>query len=254
MNAITTYKPIESEKIKTVLFTGNLKDLSAEEKVTYYDQLCETINVNPLTMPFSYIIFQGKEILYANRSCTDQLRKNIGLSLEKTEITNDGKIYTVRAYGVDSEGRKDVATGCVNIENLKGDALANAYMKAETKAKRRLTLSMGGLGILDESELETLPKEGFKPIEIKETHLQLEVPKYPTKYLEEIKNCKDKKCLQDLYLRAKEDVELKAQKESYKLVMQFVSDRKGEIEKEMQSMAEELEKEFYDNFDGKEVK
>jgi hypothetical protein len=31
-------------------------------------------------------------------------------------------------------------------------------MKAETKAKRRVTLSIVGLGMLDESELETIPQ------------------------------------------------------------------------------------------------
>jgi hypothetical protein len=41
---------------------------------------------------------------------------------------------------------------------LKGDALANALMKAETKAKRRVTLSIAGLGWLDETELETIPQ------------------------------------------------------------------------------------------------
>src|SRR5690606_24912460 len=35
--------------------------------------------------------------------------------------------------------------------------LANAYMKAETKAKRRVTLSICGLGWLDETETETIP-------------------------------------------------------------------------------------------------
>jgi hypothetical protein len=44
----------------------------------------------------------------------------------------------------------------VPFGNLKGDALANALMKAETKAKRRVTLSIAGLGWLDETELETV--------------------------------------------------------------------------------------------------
>jgi hypothetical protein len=40
---------------------------------------------------------------------------------------------------------------------LKGDALANALMKAETKAKRRVTLSLAGLGWLDETEIASIP-------------------------------------------------------------------------------------------------
>ena len=40
---------------------------------------------------------------------------------------------------------------------MTGDTLANALMKASTKAKRRATLSICGLGVLDESEIETIP-------------------------------------------------------------------------------------------------
>jgi hypothetical protein len=35
--------------------------------------------------------------------------------------------------------------------------LANCYLKAITKAKRRVTLSLLGLGMLDETEVETIP-------------------------------------------------------------------------------------------------
>jgi hypothetical protein len=45
----------------------------------------------------------------------------------------------------------------VSLHNLKGEALANAIMKCETKAKRRVTLSICGLGLLDELDVETLP-------------------------------------------------------------------------------------------------
>jgi hypothetical protein len=48
------------------------------------------------------------------------------------------------------------ALGPYRWGNLKGDALANALMKPETKAKRRVTLSIAGLGWLDETELETI--------------------------------------------------------------------------------------------------
>ncbi len=58
-------------------------------------------------------------------------------------------------------GRTDESIGAVPIDTLKGESRANAMMKAETKAKRRVTLSISGLGMLDESELESIP--GAKP-------------------------------------------------------------------------------------------
>jgi hypothetical protein len=69
-----------------------------------------------------------------------------------------GDIYIVTARAKDRTGREDESTGAVPLGNLKGDALANALMKAETKSKRRVTLSIAGLGWLDETELETLPQ------------------------------------------------------------------------------------------------
>jgi hypothetical protein len=65
-------------------------------------------------------------------------------------------IYTVEVEAT-SNNRTDFATGAVSIANLRGDDLANALMKAETKAKRRATLSICGLGWMDETELETVP-------------------------------------------------------------------------------------------------
>src|SRR6516162_3098534 len=53
-------------------------------------------------------------------------------------------------------GRIDTSIGAVSIGGLKGDNKCNALMKAETKAKRRLTLSICGLGMLDETEIETV--------------------------------------------------------------------------------------------------
>src|SRR6202020_1247291 len=38
-----------------------------------------------------------------------------------------------------------------------------AVMKAETKSKRRVTLSICGLGILDETEIETIPESKPAP-------------------------------------------------------------------------------------------
>jgi hypothetical protein len=47
--------------------------------------------------------------------------------------------------------------GATSIKGLAGDNLVNAKLKAITKAKRRLTLSICGLGFLDETEIETIP-------------------------------------------------------------------------------------------------
>ena len=135
---------------------GDLSKLTAQERVSYVNAICESLGLNPLTRPFEFQTFQGKLVLYARKDATEQLRKIHGVSVTDIKSEVVGDLLRVTVQGEDRTGRKDLATGVLSIANLKGEALSNAYMKAETKAKRRLTLSICGLGVLDETELETM--------------------------------------------------------------------------------------------------
>lgn len=148
---------IASNSIETAIINGDLSKLTPEQRVNHYLAVCKSTGLNPLTKPFDYINLSGKLVLYAKKDCTDQLRKNNHVSIVKLERETISGVYVVTAYAEDNQGRSDSAIGAVHIETLKGDALANAMMKAETKAKRRVTLSICGLGWLDETEIETIP-------------------------------------------------------------------------------------------------
>ncbi len=151
-------KPIDSKTLEQVLIKGDTASLSATERLSYLKSVCESLGLNPLTKPFEFIKLNGKEVMYAKRDATDQLRKVHSISITITDRQKIDDVYVVTAKATSSEeGREDESTGAVNIAGVKGDALANAMMKAETKAKRRVTLSICGLGILDETELETIP-------------------------------------------------------------------------------------------------
>lgn len=143
-------------KIERVLIQGDLAPLTPDERVMYYHRVCESIGVNPMTKPFEYITLNGKLTLYARKDCTDQLRARDKVSIHDLKSQQVGDVYIVTALARNQEGREDAATGAVSIKGKFGDDLANAMMKAETKAKRRVTLSLCGLGMLDETELETI--------------------------------------------------------------------------------------------------
>lgn len=145
-----------------VLVGGDLSKLSSQERLTYIGAVCNSLGLNPLTRPFEYINLSGKLTLYARKDATEQLRSLRGISIEivSREVVEDTYVVTARA--VDASGRRDESIGAVSIGGLKGDAKANAIMKAETKAKRRVTLSISGLGLLDETEIETIP--GAQPL------------------------------------------------------------------------------------------
>jgi hypothetical protein len=147
----------DAQIIEGVLLNGDLGKLSPEQRVTYYRRVCASLNLNPFTKPFDYINLNGKLTLYAKKDCTDQIRNNNGVSITKLEREKIDEIYTVTAYAQDKTGRTDSSIGAVSVKGLQGDAMANAIMKAETKAKRRVTLSICGLGIMDETEVETTP-------------------------------------------------------------------------------------------------
>ena len=146
----------KAEIIEKVVIGGDLSKLSAEERVSYYRAVCESLGLNPLTKPFDYITLNGKLTLYAKKDATDQLRDKHNVSTFVVSRERIDDIYVVTVHATLPNGRQDKEIGAVSIAGLKGEALANAMMKAGTKAKRRVTLSIVGLGMLDETEVETI--------------------------------------------------------------------------------------------------
>ncbi len=145
----------DMQAIEQITMTGDLSRLTAEQRVAYVKYVCDSLGLNAATRPFEFQMFQGKLVMYAKKDCTEQLRKIHGVSirvLERKTDTDNG-VFTVSVRGIDKTGRRDESTGAVGIAGLRGMELANAMMKAETKAKRRLTLSICGLGFLDESDI-----------------------------------------------------------------------------------------------------
>lgn len=153
--------------IEQVVMQGDLSKLNPIQRVTYYNTVCESLGLNPYTKPFDYISLKGKLTLYAKKDATEQLRavKNISITDLEGRMVDD--LYIVRAKATMPNGRTDQSTGAVSIGNLRGEEKANAIMKAETKAKRRVTLSISGLGWTDESELETIPHVKHVSVDLK---------------------------------------------------------------------------------------
>lgn len=141
------------ETLEAVLLGGDLSRLAPAERLNYYAAVCRSLGLNPLTKPLEYITLEGKLRLYMRKDGTEQLRRVHGVSIVALTTERLGDVFVVTAKAQNKDGRSDVATGAVAIGTLRGGALADALMKAETKAKRRATLSICGLGMLDESEV-----------------------------------------------------------------------------------------------------
>lgn len=154
-----------SAALSHVLGTGDLARLSDNERVGHYLDVCQSLGLNPRTRPFDWIEFYDpqtkakKLTLYPNRSCAEQLRRQHQISVrvirrEPIGAGTDEPMFVVEVEGTTPTGRVGTAIKYVPLignkqsggtYRLSGAALANAYMKAETGAMRRLAFSMVGM-------------------------------------------------------------------------------------------------------------
>ena len=168
-----------SKVLEQVIIGGDLKALSPEAKLLYYKGICESLNLNPLTRPFLYITLNGRLTLYAAREATDQLRNLRDVSISIVDAQMHDGVYVVTAQASLPGGRTDTSTGAVPTANLQGENLANALMKAETKSKRRVTLSICGLGMLDETEVGSIPGATLVEVDFDTGEMATEAPRPP---------------------------------------------------------------------------
>jgi hypothetical protein len=156
-------KPVEmprSEAIELALCNGDLKGLSPAERWDVYVMRCEAAGLDPRSQPFRYIVIDGVLQLYATKGATDQLVGIHGLTVKilRRGFEKDTGCYTADAQVIFPSGRSNEDVGVVFIpESHAGKLLANAIMTAVTKAKRRTVLSACGLGMLDETEVDSIP-------------------------------------------------------------------------------------------------
>lgn len=175
--------PIDEQAVAKLILENDFKNLHEKHRVEIYKDVCEKCGLDPSTHPFEFIELNGKLTLYATKRATDQLRRVHGVSIRITErmVDEDAGIVSITAMATTPNGRTDEAVGVVSImepdrwwewgdkkgqkvwhdnprkgKAQRGEDRANGVMKAETKAKRRATLSLLGLGLLDELEVQAI--------------------------------------------------------------------------------------------------
>lgn len=132
---------------------GSIHQLTNPEKRELLAKLCNSLGLNQYIMPFRiYRDMQGHEFIYATKECCAELRHlhHINILTESHSIIDGMCIASVS--GNNKYGRVDSEIGAIHIDSLVGQDKANGVMWAMTKAKRRLTLSLAGLGVLADVE------------------------------------------------------------------------------------------------------
>ena len=158
--ALTT---VDDNALLKLVSDGDCSRLTDEQKLQYYNARCEAAGLDPRTQPFQFIKMDGKLVLYAVKECSAQLSRIHGIRCTIVDKGDILGVYQVTVKAVCADGRETEDIGAVSIDGIKNKVLANALMKCVTKAKRRAILSVCGLGMLDESELETIPNAEPQP-------------------------------------------------------------------------------------------
>lgn len=158
MNAVVkSSMSLDPEILESLVLDGDLSKLKPEQRVAFYNYRCQQAGLDPSAQPFSLLRLNNKLVLYANATATQQLCGKHGLRVSITAREKVEDIYTVCARVESPDGRYSENMGAVPLGSLKGEALANAMLKATTKAIRRTVLAHLGLGMLDETEVATIP-------------------------------------------------------------------------------------------------
>ncbi len=158
-NKIQTQQNLSAEVVQRLLFSGDLRALTPEQKMQYHAILCNRLKLDPTGTPFEIIKMKNREVLYLTVAGVQQLIMNHNISLEyRDEKLSDGLL---RVFYRARMGERFVdSSGAVSIKGMSGDDLADAYLRCESKAVRRSVLNLIGMGSMDESEpVETSPAQ-----------------------------------------------------------------------------------------------
>jgi hypothetical protein len=153
----------QAKVVESLVIRGDMSGLNPLDRARHYVHMCESLGLNPASQPFAYLRLNGKEVLYATRGATDQLAAMARLTrkiIDGPKIVDlaGTKLVIAVCEATHPNGRVETATATVPLIDP-----VNVLMKCETKAKRRATLSILGLGVLDEMELDTIPVNAQEP-------------------------------------------------------------------------------------------
>lgn len=139
-----------------ILARGNIASLNEEDRTKYILALCDALSLDPRFKPIDLISGQGGTVTpYLNRGATDSLARRWGIQRTTVKAPCVVTIGTVEcvmcvARATDTKtGRWEERVATAILKDH-----ANAFMRVETKAIRRATIALLGIGLPDESELD----------------------------------------------------------------------------------------------------
>lgn len=160
-----TYQPTpEQEKlIARFMVDGSLHTWALVDQLKYIRYINERAG-----LPFGTIGMidtapgtdKWKRFPYATRQAAAEISKRLGLSLQQVARNEKPERIEFTYRATNPDGRFVEAVGACALVGgkypMSEDQKANKVMHAQTKASRRAILDFSGLGVLDDSELESM--------------------------------------------------------------------------------------------------
>ena len=148
---------LDAAVAESLVIRGDVSGLKPDQRVALYLATCKELGLNPRAQPFSFLRLNGKEVMYATRGATDQLARLHNVTREvidgpKVIDLAGTKMVYCAARATLPGGRSETSVATLPLV----DPLT-VLMKAETKAKRRATIALLGLSVLDEDEVRDIP-------------------------------------------------------------------------------------------------
>lgn len=192
---VTTTQPEDSAsvllKAADLMVSGNLSKMTLVEKAQFLAQLAKAENIPAFPPPYAIGLDPQtkKEKIISTKNRAESLRKRDSISTEilyKGPMRNgtpDGDLtfYEVEIKGSTPDGRSAMDLGVVFLGNLQGQERANKIMAAVTKAQNRVTNSLSGSGMLDETEARDM---GMRAQEVDLRGPQRIAPRLPANMIE----------------------------------------------------------------------
>ncbi len=180
--SVSVIKPHNKVEIKPdvmskFLRTGDVIHFNDEEKLQIMHMICKRLGVDPISRPLELLKLPGtdkmpaREIWYLSATGCELIAGIWKMSFrikEKGIEKDEGVAYYVIEGKIPDTDRVDEATAYVEcgtrltngeVKLWFGTQMANARMKAETKARRRLIRRLTGLDFIDEDDIRDDKKD-----------------------------------------------------------------------------------------------
>ena len=136
------------------LMRHDLRGLTKEEIAELVTDMAIRMGVDPSLAPIDIIpTREGKLVPYVNARGAAELRKRHGISVTDLETKKDGPdVVVLIAHVRDLDGKTETGVGACEYDSARPATIARAWMVAETRAKRRATMSAVGIFLEAESD------------------------------------------------------------------------------------------------------